>query len=813
MIAHPSNGQPEISTLLVEDCPEDAQLIRRHLDEARPAGFRVEWCGCLADALKRLASQSAPEFDAVLLDASLPDGTGQESLDKLRELGVRIPVIVLTDSEDDPFCNSAVGAGAQDYLVKPDASSRGLARAIRHAIERTQASEALQQSEERFRELTDLLPETVFEIDSQATITFANRRALDDFGYTVAELEAGLPAAQVIAPHDRDRLRLDIDRILAGEEPGGLEYTAMRKSGACFPVLIYASQIVRDGVATGIRGIAIDITARKRTEEQMRGQQAYLRNLVDSSLDMIIAVDNSRTIVEFNRAAERTFGYSRDEVVGRSAEMLYADSSSSADVVSHITEHGQYIGEITNRRKNGKTFPAFLSASVLHDAAGEAAGIMGISRDITESKQTQEALVESREYLENLVESSLDMIIATDVTRRIVQINHAAQTTLGYTREELLNSHVDMLYADPAESHSVHTTIEENGQFIGEITNRRKSGKTFPVLLSASILRDADGNYAGVMGISRDITAEKRAERELQDHRERLETEVAKRTAELTQVNTQLRRQIVERKEAEEARQAAERELEEQRVLSMRTDRLRSLGEMAAGIAHELNQPLSGVRGLAEHMLVGLDRGWIASEERLREKLELIVEQADRMTHIIQHVRMFAREAGKPELQPVNVNDVVKSCIDMVGQQFRDHGLVLETDLTGDIPAVSANPFSLEEIVLNLMTNARDALEDAPDASRDAPARVALRTRCQGTGDERRLIIEVSDSGPGIPAKHLPRVFDPFFTTKGPDKGTGLGLAICKAIVGDFGGAIEVHAEEGEGTTVTVSLPPAEAGS
>jgi signal transduction histidine kinase len=259
------------------------------------------------------------------------------------------------------------------------------------------------------------------------------------------------------------------------------------------------------------------------------------------------------------------------------------------------------------------------------------------------------------------------------------------------------------------------------------------------------------------------------------------------------------------------ATQMAERmtnELEQQRAVAMRSDRLRSLGEMAAGIAHELNQPLVGVRGLAEHILIAQDRGWNMDARVIREKVTTIVEQADRMSHIIEHVRIFAREAGKPEIRPVNVNDVVESSTNLLGAQFSSHGLMLEKSLAMDLPPVLANPFTLEEVVLNLLLNARDAVEERLQFEPDMQSpRVFLRTQAFVENGRSMVHIEVCDNGIGIPQEIQGKIFDPFFTTKAPDKGTGLGLSISKAILEEFGGTLTITFTPEEGTTAVITLP------
>ena len=155
----------------------------------------------------------------------------------------------------------------------------------------------------------------------------------------------------------------------------------------------------------------------------------------------------------------------------------------------------------------------------------------------------------------------------------------------------------------------------------------------------------------------------------------------------------------------------------------------------------------------------------------------------------------------------VNVNEVVDSSLGLVSAQLRQRGLELECDLAEDVPEVEANPFSLEEVILNLVTNARDSVEERLESDSDVDAVVTLRTLVEKRGSETWVKVEVTDRGVGIAAEHLDRVFDPFYTTKSPDKGTGLGLSISRSIVEKSGGTIEIRSEPGGSTTATVSLP------
>jgi len=265
----------------------------------------------------------------------------------------------------------------------------------------------------------------------------------------------------------------------------------------------------------------------------------------------------------------------------------------------------------------------------------------------------------------------------------------------------------------------------------------------------------------------------------------------------LTQKNSHLQDELRQRR-------TAEIELEKQRAMTMHSDRLRSLGEMAAGIAHELNQPLTGVRGLAEHAIIGFEKGWKLDEGKLRGQLQKIVEQADRMVHIIQHVRTFARTNDRLELQVVEINGMVQSALSLLATQFRSRGLKLEIALADDLPPVQANKFSLEEVLFNLLSNARYAAEHR-DKTDGAQGQIKVSTGISGDG---WVEISVEDNGVGIPPETLTKIFEPFFTTKEPNEGTGLGLSISQSIIEEAGGNLDVRSCLGEGSTFLIRLEP-----
>jgi len=258
------------------------------------------------------------------------------------------------------------------------------------------------------------------------------------------------------------------------------------------------------------------------------------------------------------------------------------------------------------------------------------------------------------------------------------------------------------------------------------------------------------------------------------------------------------------RKESEAARQAAQSVLEAQRAKAVFAERLRSLGHMAAEMAHELNQPLLGVRGLAEHMSLAIQRGWELPASEILEKTNLIIEQADRMSLVIEHTRSFVGDVRSEQVEPVDLNEVVRSARSAVASQFMDRRVRIELALAPSLPLVQVNPFSLEQALIDLLANARDAYEDG---NATLASNVVVRTSVQQGEAAKVVRVQVADRGKGIPEHLRAKVFEPFFTTKAPDKSTGLGLSIARTLVETYGGSITIESNHATGTEVTMTFP------
>ena len=372
---------------------------------------------------------------------------------------------------------------------------------------------------------------------------------------------------------------------------------------------------------------------------------------------------------------------------------------------------------------------------------------------------------------------------------RFIYVNDAACRSLHYSREELLLMTVHDIDPDfPAEMWEDRwRELKRRGSFSIESHHRTREGRLFPVEITANFL-EYDGKEYNC-AFARDITERKQAEAALQKAHDELEAKVRQRTADLTEANRRLKHEIARRKQAHDQLQDLQSELTHVARVSM-------MGEMATGLAHELNQPLTALNAYAQtcSRLISSGATDIAS---LQEPLQDIVLQAERASEIIRRLRDFVRRKP-PNRSTVDANGLVQEVAELVEHEARRSDVSIQLNLAERLPPVLADSIQIHQVVLNLVQNGIQAL-----VASDAETRkIRIET---ATAESGMLLVAVHDSGPGIPEETAGRVFDAFFTTK-PD-GLGMGLSISRSIIEDHGGRLWFTPHPEGGALFRFTLP------
>ncbi|MGK5089395.1 ATP-binding protein [Bdellovibrionota bacterium FG-2] len=368
-----------------------------------------------------------------------------------------------------------------------------------------------------------------------------------------------------------------------------------------------------------------------------------------------------------------------------------------------------------------------------------------------------------------IIMSTQDSILMMDSDGRITYWNPAAEKLFGYTKAEAVGNNLHTLLV-PAKYHASFEGAFPNflltgqGGLIGktiEVAALHKKGHEIQVELSLSAVRMNDSWHS--VGIIRDLT-ERKAQKVM----------IESQQSNLMSTQEQL----------------------------FQTLKLATLGEMAAGMAHEMNQPLSGIM-LAAQMIKKLKEKNLLTDEELKENLGKIQQSVERCTKVIEHVRTFSRQE-KPKFSDVAVNETRESALILLGEQLRLRGIEVVRTLDVALPKIQGDLHQLEQIWINLLTNSRDALADRGGQGKQ----ITIKTKVNFGN----ILVEIADNGVGMSPEVLEKVFEPFFTTKPPGKGTGLGMSIIHGIVEAHRAIIEVKSEPQKGTTVTVGFPCGEEG-
>ncbi|MEG6523812.1 PAS domain S-box protein [Desulfotomaculum sp. 1211_IL3151] len=482
-----------------------------------------------------------------------------------------------------------------------------------------------------------------------------------------------------------------------------------------------------------------------------RQQLKLLTKVMEAAANAIVITDPAGDIQWVNPAFCNLTGYSQWEVLGENSRLLKSglqDRAFYQELWEHILCGHVWQGEMINRRKDGTLYAEEMTITPVRDEQGMIANFIAIKQDISVRKRAEEVL--QRYHL--LFKSVNDIILMMDTEGKILEANEAAEKIYGYSRQELLALKIiDLRASEDMRNYDEQFRRSFGGEFLFETMHRRKDGSCFPVEVSSLGVTQVAGSSL-LLSVIRDISQRKRAEAEMLETQERL----------------------------------------------ARVERLASLGTMAAGIAHEINQPLNSLKVIADGMIYWHNRGRVMDVARTMTNIQKISAQASRIDDIIKHMRSFVRTEKLNSVAPCNLNDAVEGALAMVGKQLSSHGIHVVKKTQSNLPPILGQETRLEEVVINLLINAMQSLDTVNQSTKEIIC---------ATWAEDKVILEVSDNGPGIKDEDRKRIFDPFFTTKPAGVGMGLGLAIIHTIVHSLGGQVYCKEQSGAGAVFRVEFP------
>ncbi len=606
-------------------------------------------------------------------------------------------------------------------------------------------------SEHRFRELANSLPQTVFEMDLQGNLTFVNRSGYDMWQVTEEDVARGINIFDWIVAEDHDFARYNMKRVLNGEVVGS-EYRARKKDGTVFPIVVHSRPIIDHGVAVGLRGMVIDLSAQKRAEQALRESEERFRQMADALPETIIEMDLAGRLSFINGSAFERWGYTRDDFdrgLYGLGMLAPEDRTDARDVFARAQAGEQAATEYTALRKDGTRFPVLVrTGPIARD--GRVVGVRAVLVDLTELKRIEDARATSERRFRSLVKNAAFGVYRTTLDGRFVEVNPALVSMLGYSSErELLSVPVLALYADARDRRILVERFIKAEHVNGvEVQWKRKDGTPLVVRLNGRWVGD-DGLPEGFEMIAEDVSAQ--------------------------------------------------RTLEDQLHQSQKMD---AIGRLAGGVAHDFNNVLTVILGYAGLLLEQLG----ADDPRRSEATE-IHKAAERASALTRQLLAFSR---KQVLQPrpIDLNSVAANIEPML-RRLIGEDVQLTIEAGGGLARVKADPGQIEQVIMNLAVNARDAMPGGGKLT-IATANVdldAAGARKNGTSPGRHVVLAVSDTGCGMTAQVKAHLFEPFFTTKEYGKGTGLGLATVYGIVRQSGGQIGVQSEVNHGTTFTIYFP------
>jgi len=637
--------------------------------------------------------------------------------------------------------------------------------------ERRRIKEMLKREMDRSQQYLDIAGVMIVVIDTEQKVSMINMKGCEILGYEKHEIIGKNWFDHFIKTEDIEEVKEVFNQIISGNiEPVKYnENEILTKSGGV-KILTWHNSLVRDesGNIIGTLSSGDDITERKYAEEELKESEEKHKELFERSLDCVYTHDFEGNFIDANQTALDLFGYTKEEISSLNfASMLSEDALLNAfnalrDIIKKGFQDGIIEYKVKNR--NGDYLYIESTGSLLYKD-GKPHAIMGTARDITERKRAEKALKESEEKYRNLVENIPDIIYSIDKSFKITATNLPAANFYGYEANELLGKDFSAFVHPDDKTHVVNSFLEaiENRQEWARGTQFRmvsKHGVTHWVEINSHMQFDEDGSYLREEGVIRDISERKEAEKELNESREKL----------------------------------------------VRLKKMDSLGLLAGGVAHDLNNVLSGIVSYPELILMDLPE-----DSKFRKPIEAIQESGNRAVAIVQDLLTVARGVATVR-KPLNLNTIIKEYL--LSSEFKEleqfYSVVrVKANLDADLFNVKGSQVHIKKAITDLISNASEAVERGGNVIISTMNRYIDRP-IRGYNDiniGEYVVLSVSDDGPGISPIDLERIFEPFYTKKVMGRsGTGLGLSVVWNTVQDHNGYIDVASDE-DGTIFQLYFP------
>ncbi len=624
--------------------------------------------------------------------------------------------------------------------------------------ERVQREKELMESKERYKELVEKAGVAVLVDDENGNLQYFNKKLTEIFGYTHKEMKKK-NFLELIHPDDEKRIwSIHKRRFLGLESDSTYEVKAIRKDGTVLYLDIHTSVIKENGHIQGSRSFIWDRTEKTLIEAaHLRSEQRY-RDLYDNNRDGIVVYDLNGKIVECNPVFLEMSGYTLSEITKLTNKDITPKKWLKTDVTmvqSQTLKRG--YSEIYQKEYIHKTkaiFPVELRTYLMRDDNGKPEGFWAIIRDISDRKKIETEI----NMLAHTVKSIREAVSVTDLNDNILFVNEAFIKIYGYSEKELIGKNISIIRSpnnDPEIIKKILPHTIAKG-WIGELMNRRKNGEEFPVYLSTSVIRDDKKNPIALVGIASDLTERKIIEAQLRQ-----------------------------------------------------SQKMDAVGKLAGGIAHDFNNILSIINGYSDLALQEID-----NSHKLYKKINQVRKAGEKASNLVKQLLAFSRKQII-ETKIVNINKLIYDWnsvfIRLIGEDIET-----QIDLEKDIGLIKADPNQLEQVFVNIILNARDAINQRTDIASEKQIKIQTRNvslnkkftdKHRGSTTGHYIEISISDTGVGIPNGTKDKIFEPFFSTKEEGKGTGLGLSMVYGIVKQNNGSIYVDSKPDKGTTFRIYWP------